>query len=59
MRCPKSLSGMYKLASESEAKYRLIAENALDLIAIMNCQKRVTFISPSHEAVLGYHPEEL
>ncbi|RXT02794.1 PAS domain S-box protein [Ammoniphilus sp. CFH 90114] len=50
---------MEKAIEESEAKYRLIAENTLDLIAVMNPQKLFTFISPSHEVVLGYHPNEL
>jgi two-component system, sporulation sensor kinase A len=38
----------------SEAKYRLIAENMTDMICIFEENGTVTYVSPSHESILGY-----
>ncbi|NGQ94738.1 PAS domain S-box protein [Brevibacillus sp. SYP-B805] len=46
-----------KLLRESEAKYRLIAENMSDLIQIMDLEGNTLYASPSHKMVLGYEPE--
>jgi PAS domain S-box-containing protein len=43
---------------ESEAKYRLIAENATDVIWTANTSERFTYISPSVQRLRGYTPEE-
>ncbi|RCX19605.1 PAS domain S-box-containing protein/diguanylate cyclase (GGDEF)-like protein [Fontibacillus phaseoli] len=43
---------------ESEERYRLLAENSLDLIQLVNLDGIVTFASPSHKMVLGYGPQE-
>ncbi|WP_410772074.1 PAS domain S-box protein [Fontibacillus sp. BL9] len=43
---------------ESEERYRLLAENSLDLIQLVNLDGIVTFASPSHKMVLGYEPQE-
>ena len=43
----------------SEAKYRLLAENATDMIASCDLDGRLTYVSPSARRVLGYEPEEL
>jgi PAS domain S-box-containing protein len=44
----------------SETQYRLVAENAADLIWTMDCAtQRITFISPAVTQLLGYAPEEL
>lgn len=43
----------------SEARYRLLAENATDVIACFGLDARFTYLSPSIEALLGYRPEEL
>ncbi|PKN76727.1 MAG: hypothetical protein CVU52_03540, partial [Deltaproteobacteria bacterium HGW-Deltaproteobacteria-10] len=43
---------------ESEEKYRLIAENTADVIAVMDLNLRLTFISPSIQRSLGYTVEE-
>jgi|GEM_PF-1416324 len=43
---------------ESEAKYRLLAENAKDVIWIRDTSLRLVFVSPSVEKVRGYTPEE-
>lgn len=42
----------------SEGNYRLIAENMLDLVAIIDCNGGVLYASPSHEKVLGFTPIE-
>jgi two-component system, sporulation sensor kinase A len=44
---------------ESEAKYRLIAENTSDLIMVMNKEHSISYFSPSHKIVLGYNGFEL
>lgn len=42
---------------ESEAKYRLIAENMTDMIALLNPEGRAEYVSPSSAAILGAAPE--
>ncbi|HEX7004765.1 MAG TPA: EAL domain-containing protein [Trueperaceae bacterium] len=44
---------------ESEARFRLIAENARDLIAMTNMAGRYVYVSPSHATVLGYSEQAL
>ncbi len=44
---------------ESEERYRLIADNSLDLIGLVDAQGTVLYASPSHFQVLGYDPAEL
>lgn len=45
--------------SESESKYRLLAENATDVIWTMDPQAmRLTYITPAVEAIWGFTPEE-
>ena len=44
---------------ESEQKYRLLAENATDVIWTLNLQGRFTYVSPSVERLRGYTPEEV
>jgi len=43
---------------ESEKRYRLLAENASDVIWIMNMDLRFTYVSPSVVGLCGYTPEE-
>lgn len=38
----------------SEEKYRLLAENAADVVFTMDLRKRITYISPSVTQLLGY-----
>jgi PAS domain S-box-containing protein len=45
--------------AQSEARYRLLAENASDLIMHSDIKGRVTYISPSVLHATGYAPEEL
>ncbi|MBX3082067.1 MAG: PAS domain S-box protein [Anaerolineae bacterium] len=44
---------------ESEARYRLLAENATDVVMRMNIEGGYEYVSPSSKVVLGYAPEEL
>lgn len=44
---------------QSEAKYRLLAENTLDVIALHKPDGIYEYVSPSVYNVLGYTPEEL
>ncbi|MDM7999500.1 MAG: PAS domain S-box protein [Dehalococcoidia bacterium] len=43
---------------ESEKRYRLLAENASDVIWIMNMDLQFTYVSPSVVGLRGYTPEE-
>jgi len=42
----------------SESNYRLITENMLDLIRVLDVDGTIQYASPSHKTVLGYSPEE-
>lgn len=44
---------------ESEARYRLLAENASDIIFTINLDLKLTYVSPSVEKVLGWKPSEI
>jgi PAS domain S-box-containing protein len=44
--------------AESEEKYRLIAQNTVDCIWVMDLDLRFTFVNPAVEPMLGYRPEE-
>ena len=46
-------------AQASEARYRLLADNATDMIARFSLAGRCRFISPACAQVLGYAPHEL
>jgi PAS domain S-box-containing protein len=46
-------------AEISEARYRLLAESALDVIAHSDMQGRMTYMSPSTLGLLGYPAEEM
>lgn len=53
----RQLADQARLAAE-EAKYRLLAENALDVIWTMDPEGRLTYISPSVQRQRGWTPEE-
>ena len=44
---------------ESEERFRVVAENAKDLITIRNSDGTLMYASPSAFAITGYSPEEL
>src|SRR5208337_2155249 len=44
---------------ESEYKYRMLAENSLDIINVHTPELELKYISPAVHAILGYEPEEL
>jgi len=46
-------------AERSEAKFRLLAESALDIIAHSDLHGQMNYISPAARSILGYPPEEL
>jgi PAS domain S-box-containing protein len=44
---------------ESEARYRLLAENMCDLVCLHETDGRYVYVSPSSVALLGFTPNEL
>jgi PAS domain S-box-containing protein len=44
---------------KNEERYRLLAENAGDLVAELNTEGLYEYVSPSYQTVLGYAPDEL
>jgi len=45
--------------AESETRYRLLADNARDMIARFTPAGEITFISPASLKILGFRPEEM
>ena len=50
---------MQRALLESEAQFRLLAENASDMIARLTTTGHMLYVSPACETILGYTPEEL
>ena len=44
---------------QSEKRYRILAETTHDMVAELDAEGRVVFISPSCQEVLGYRPKQL
>jgi len=47
-----------KVIKESESKFRLIAQNSIDVIWQMDTRLKFTYLSPSLYQMTGYKPEE-
>ncbi len=45
--------------AESEEKFRLLSENSVDCIWMVNTRLNFTYVSPSVERILGYKPEQM
>lgn len=50
---------MQEALSESEAQFRLLAENASDLINRLSVEGEILYASPASQSILGYSPEEI
>ena len=50
---------MQEALSESESQFRLLAENANDMITRLNKDGYMLYISPACKTILGYSPETL
>jgi diguanylate cyclase (GGDEF)-like protein/PAS domain S-box-containing protein len=48
---------MEQALSDSENKYKLIAENMTDLVILFDIEGKCLYASPSHQLVLGYSPQ--
>ncbi len=48
-----------KQLTETEERYRLIADNTADSIAVFDMNLKYVYISPSVKTLLGYTPDEL
>jgi diguanylate cyclase (GGDEF)-like protein/PAS domain S-box-containing protein len=53
----KQLQNIEKL-EESEKRFRIIAENAHDLITLINNEGKIIYVSPSYRSILGYNHKE-
>jgi two-component system cell cycle sensor histidine kinase/response regulator CckA len=53
------IQAVRKQLIEREELFRLITENAADMIAVVDCQGRRLYNSPSYEKILGYTRQEL
>lgn len=52
------LKKMIKDIIKDERYYRLIVENASDLILVIDRKGKLEYISPSLQSIVGYHPQD-
>jgi PAS domain S-box-containing protein len=50
---------MQQALSDSEAQFRLLAENASDMITRLSLKGEMYYVSPACKTILGYSPDEL
>lgn len=50
---------MQQALSDSEAQFRLLAENASDMITRLSLNGEIYYVSPACKTILGYSPDEL
>jgi two-component system cell cycle sensor histidine kinase/response regulator CckA len=57
----KSQQDARETIKRSEERYRLVTERTSDMVSIttFSSEPRYIYINPSHEAILGYKPEDL
>jgi PAS domain S-box-containing protein len=55
----RSFNAMVDQVTQSEARYRLLAENARDIVSLQDASGKLLYVSPSTETLLGYRPESL
>jgi diguanylate cyclase (GGDEF)-like protein/PAS domain S-box-containing protein len=48
-----------ELLRAREVRFRALVENSLDVIAVVDADIRLVYVSPSAEQILGYRPAEL
>ncbi len=53
------LKQMDEALLKSEEKFRLLAENSIDCVWVLDKNLRFTYLSPSAERILGFKPEQL
>src|SRR5581483_903639 len=58
-RVAERTAALLEALRSSEARFRALIENSLDITAIVDAETRLKYISSSVTAVLGYEPEEL
>ncbi len=58
-RSHEELKALNRQYQESEKRYRLLAENSIDVIWTMTLDGRFTYVSPSVTALAGFTPEEV
>jgi len=59
MQDPGPIAEATRRWGETERKYRLLAEQATDVVALIDRNGIVRYVSPSVRNVLGYEPDEL